>query len=66
MRRLRPVSYTHLDVYKRQVYTYETVHHDAVYETQRVKVGTKTVTDKAAWAETVVTGQKCSSCGETK
>lgn len=48
------------------VYTYETVHHDAVYETQRVKVGTKTVTDKAAWTETVVTGQKCSFCGETK
>ena len=48
------------------VYTYETVHHDAVYETQRVKVGTKTVVDKAAWAETVVTGQKCSFCGETK
>lgn len=48
------------------VYTYETVHHDAVYETQRVKVGTKTIVDKAAWAETVVTGQKCSSCGETK
>lgn len=48
------------------VYTYETVHHDAVYETQRVKTGTKTVVDKAAWTETVVTGQKCSSCGETK
>lgn len=45
---------------------YETVHHDAVYETQRVKVGTKTVTDKVAWTETVVTGKKCSSCGETK
>ena len=45
---------------------YETVHHDAVYETQRVKTGTKTVVDKAAWTETVVTGQKCSSCGETK
>ena len=45
---------------------YTTVHHDAVYETQRVKVGTKTVTDKAAWTETVVTGQKCSFCGETK
>lgn len=45
---------------------YETVHHDAVYETQRVKVGTKTVVDKAAWTETVVTGQKCSFCGETK
>ena len=45
---------------------YTTVHHDAVYETQRVKTGTKTVVDKAAWAETVVTGQKCSSCGETK
>lgn len=48
------------------VYTYETVHHDAVYETQRVKVGTRTVTDKAAWTETVVTGQKCSSCGKRK
>ena len=45
---------------------YKTVHHDAVYETQKVKVGTKTVTDKAAWTETVVTGQKCSFCGETK
>ena len=45
---------------------YETVHHDAVYETQRVKTGTKTVVDKAAWTETVVTGQKCSSCRETK
>lgn len=45
---------------------YKTVHHDAVYETQRVKTGTKTVVDKAAWTETVVTGQKCSSCRETK
>ena len=45
---------------------YKTVHHDAVYETQRVKVGTRTVTDKAAWTETVVTGKKCSSCGATK
>ena len=45
---------------------YKTVHHDPVYETQRVKVGTKTVTDKAAWTETVVTGQKCSSCGKRK
>ena len=45
---------------------YKTVHHDAVYETQRVKVGTKTVTDKAAWTETVVVGQKCSSCGKRK
>lgn len=44
----------------------KTVHHDAVYETQRVKVGTKTVTDKAAWTETVVIGQKCSSCGKRK
>ncbi len=45
---------------------YKTVHHDAVYETQRVKVGTKTVVDKAAWTETVVTGKKCTSCGATK
>lgn len=45
---------------------YKTVHHDAVYETQRVKVGTKTVTDRAAWTETVVIGQKCSSCGKRK
>ena len=45
---------------------YKTVHHDAVYETQRVKVGTKSVTDKGAWTETIVTGQKCSFCGETK
>lgn len=47
-------------------YIYKTVHHDAVYETQRVKVGTRTVTDRAAWTETVVTGQKCSSCGKRK
>lgn len=45
---------------------YKTVHHDAVYETQRVKVGTRTVTDRAAWTETVVIGQKCSSCGKRK
>lgn len=45
---------------------YKTVHHDAVYETQRVKVGTRTVTDKAAWTETVIIGQKCSSCGKRK
>lgn len=47
-------------------YIYKTVHHDAVYETQRVKTGTKTVVDKAAWTETVVIGQKCSSCGKRK
>lgn len=45
---------------------YKTVHHDAVYETQRVKTGTKTVVDKAVWTETVVIGQKCSSCGKRK
>lgn len=45
---------------------YKTVHHDAVYETQRVKVGTRTVTDRAAWTEIVVIGQKCSSCGKRK
>lgn len=44
----------------------KTVHHDAVYETKRVKTGTKTVVDRAAWTETVVIGQKCSFCGETK
>ena len=45
---------------------YKTVHHDAVYENKQVKTGTKTVTDKEAWTETVVTGQKCSTCGATK
>lgn len=45
---------------------YKTVHHDAVYETKRVKTGTKTVVDKPAWTETVVTGKKCTSCGATK
>ena len=45
---------------------YKTVHHDAVYETQRVKTGTKTVVDKQAWTETVVIGQKCTSCGKRK
>lgn len=47
-------------------YIYKTVHHDAVYETKRVKTGTKTVVDRAAWTETVVIGQKCSSCGKSK
>lgn len=47
-------------------YIYKTVHHDAVYETKRVKTGTKTVVDRAAWTETVVIGQKCSSCGKRK
>lgn len=36
-----------------------TQHHDAVTEQ-------KWVEDKAAWTQTVVTGYKCSSCGETK
>lgn len=45
---------------------YKTVHHDAVYETKRVKTGTKTVVDKPAWTETVVIGKKCTSCGATK
>ena len=44
----------------------KTVHHDAVYETKRVKTGTKTVVDKPAWTETVVIGKKCTSCGATK
>ena len=35
------------------------INHDAVYEN-------KWVVDKAAWDETVTTGYKCSSCGETK
>lgn len=35
------------------------INHDAVYEN-------KWVVDKAAWNETVTTGYKCSSCGETK
>lgn len=35
------------------------INHDAVYEN-------KWVVDKAAWDETVTTGHKCSSCGQTK
>ncbi|MBD7915855.1 hypothetical protein H9660_11935 [Clostridium sp. Sa3CUN1] len=35
------------------------INHEAVYEK-------KWVVDKAAWDETVVTGYKCSICGETK
>lgn len=35
------------------------INHEAVYEK-------KWVVDKAAWDETVTTGYKCSSCGETK
>lgn len=33
------------------------VNHDAVYKK-------KWVVDKKAWTETVVTGHKCSSCGQ--
>jgi superfamily II DNA/RNA helicase len=36
-----------------------TINHPAVYDK-------KWVVDKAAWDETVTTGYKCSSCGETK
>lgn len=35
------------------------INHDAVYDK-------KWVVDKAAWDETVTTGYRCSSCGETK
>lgn len=35
------------------------INHDAVYEN-------KWVVDKATWNETVITGYKCSICGETK
>lgn len=37
------------------------VHHDAEYVTK-----TRYVIDKAAWDETIVTGYKCSTCGQTK
>ena len=37
------------------------VHHDAEYTTK-----TRYVIDKAAWDETIVTGYKCSTCGQTK
>lgn len=37
----------------------KTVKHDAVYSK-------KWVVDKKAWTETVVTGHKCSGCGQTK
>ena len=37
----------------------------AAYDEQ-VPDGTRTVVDKAAWDETVVTGYRCSICGETK
>lgn len=48
-----PYSYSILPV------LVETKHHEAVTEQQWVE-------DKAAWDETVVTGYKCSTCGETK
>ena len=35
------------------------INHDAVYDK-------KWFVDKAAWDETVTTGYRCSSCGETK
>lgn len=44
----------------------QTIYHDAVYEDKKVKTGTKTIIDKAAWTEKKVTGQKCSICGKTK
>ena len=55
----------------------QVVHHDAVYQTVHHDAVTKnvhhdeaghyeTVTDKAAYDETVTTGYKCSVCGATK
>lgn len=39
----------------------KTITHEAVYETK-----TRWIVDQAAYDETVVTGYKCSECGETK
>lgn len=47
---------------------YKTVHHDAVtheepvYATQQVQTGTKTVTDQAAWDETVIDQPAYTTC----
>ena len=47
---------------------YETVYHDAVTETVHHEAETEQqwIVDQAAYDETVVTGQKCSKCGEKK
>lgn len=44
----------------------QSVHHDAVTHTEQVQTGTRTVTDQAAYDETVTTGYRCSECGATK
>lgn len=41
----------------------ETVHHDAVYHTEKVMVGEEKVLVKDAWDEVIVVGKKCSVCG---
>ncbi len=42
-----------------------TIHHDAVYHTEKVKVGEEKVLVKDAWDEVIVVGKKCSVCGAT-
>lgn len=43
-----------------------TVHHDATGHYESRQTGTRTVVDKEAWDETVVTGYRCSGRGATK
>ena len=45
--------------WKEEVTGYQTVHHDAVYETRYV-------VDSPATTKQELTGYKCSSCGKTK
>ena len=44
----------------------ETVHHEAEYHTEKVKVGEKEVLVTEAWDEEIITGYRCSGCGATK
>ena len=44
----------------------ETVHHEAEYHTERVKVGEEKVLVTEAWDEEIIIGYQCKECGETK
>ena len=44
----------------------ETIHHDAEYHTEKVKVGEEKVLVTEAWDEEIITGYQCSECGGVK
>lgn len=44
----------------------ETIHHEAEYHTEKVKVGEERILVTEAWDEEIITGYQCSECGKVK